>query len=579
MMPQTSTDNTQHLFNIFLIGLLLLTSSCSTKLLTGGDYEESLHHHYAGSAQKALKSFPKKEDGFFITTLEKAYLKQLKGQPDLPALLNLAKSIEKRIRYQGSREVQSLFYAEMPEGYYASEHEIIWLHLLLSWGFSSTGEFEKGCVEARKASHLLSAPWSHEGRFDDSMLRILLGGLWTMCGSWEDAQVDFRKAVLLAPETTWLKELIALEDPPENLFLLLGGVGPLPVWDPSAEFNPLRGLRNLAFTPQGQRSQIELKDKKGDFIPLFLSPDSSHWYQRHFERDNAIHELIVDSQYTGKAAGSVTVESAKMAASYALGTTLIAGSIALGGGIVYLSVLYLTGDALGYGIGAGFVLAGAGSMKGINIMVETTEESLKTIQKDLDPSDSYRFVRFLPEYLWMGWNNREAHKQSSFRLKADQPPKTFTRIKNNSSVLIGHYSDVDLKKSGVFITSPVAIKWKSWREKAELLLSNHTRPTNWTELQQHISTLVTAAKSSQVAFRLEVNNQKHRIQVSQQKIEGGISKGIFTADAVYQIDLRQKKITASRDAMDSLLNTLPHQFLHHLFQKIDQETNQIKRRR
>jgi len=142
-----------------LTPLIVLTfSGCSSRLLTSRDYEESLFQHYSGHPQQALSEFPPEEKGGFITTLEKGYLSQLAGKPETKTLQKLAAAIEQRVRYRGSREVKSLFYAETPEGYYASEHEIIWLHLLLSWRYSTKGQYEDGCVEARKASELLTAP-------------------------------------------------------------------------------------------------------------------------------------------------------------------------------------------------------------------------------------------------------------------------------------------------------------------------------------------------------------------------------------------------------------------------------------
>lgn len=104
--------------------------------------------------------------------MEKACLSLLAGKPELAGLDRYAKSIDQRICFGVSREIATFFYAETIDGYYASEHEIIWMHLLLSWGYSLEHKFESACVEAREAAHLISSAWSHGGQFDDAMLRI-----------------------------------------------------------------------------------------------------------------------------------------------------------------------------------------------------------------------------------------------------------------------------------------------------------------------------------------------------------------------------------------------------------------------
>ena len=48
--------------------------------------------------------------------------------------------------------LKHFFYLETPEGYYASEHEVIWLHMLLSWGYSMQGKYDKAYVEAKKSA-------------------------------------------------------------------------------------------------------------------------------------------------------------------------------------------------------------------------------------------------------------------------------------------------------------------------------------------------------------------------------------------------------------------------------------------
>lgn len=245
---------------------------------------------------QALKNFPQKEENSFITTLEKTYLKLLNGNPDINELVQYSKLVDKRVRFKASREIKTFFYIETSEGYYASEHEIVWLHILLSWGYSLRGEKEKAYVETKIASNLLSTNWSDEGRFDDPLLRIIISTLWLMNGNWYEAKVDLRIAYELDKTQKWILKLLELENPPKDFILILGGVGPEPEWDPNFKLNPLRGIRGMKFQYLSKRSSLTLSDSSKKEIPMILTPDSKNWYLRHQIRDNEIQDLIQDSK-------------------------------------------------------------------------------------------------------------------------------------------------------------------------------------------------------------------------------------------------------------------------------------------
>ena len=388
-------------------GLLvgLLAAGCSaTPLLTKEQYGPSRTALALGAPAEALARFPHGEEGTFITTMERTYLSLLQGRPDIDALARYSERIEDRVRYQVSRELKSFFYVETPEGYYASEHEIVWMHLLLGWGYSLRGQYEDGCVEARKGSHLLSARWSEEGRFDDPTLRSILGVLWALCGSWEDAQVDFRRAWEMDPSLGWAMQLGQRDVPPRNLFLVLGGIGPTPEWNPELGVNPLRSLRNIRFRLVGRGSKA-LVDAWSWSVPLNRTPDASPWYARHQARDNAIHELIADSRYGIDSA----VALGEYAATTGVNTTIlmlaVAGGIAIGGGIIYLTVTYLSGEAVGYGIMVGIATPIVIAIQAKRTYDRRVRESRKKLTTQVDPSPYYRFVRFLPDYVWIGWND------------------------------------------------------------------------------------------------------------------------------------------------------------------------------
>lgn len=420
-----------------LLVLVLLGPGCSqSSLLARQDYQKSQQDFLRGDADSALLDFPRKaEDGTFITTLEKGYLSLIRGKPQITGLQKQAELLEKRVRYHVSRESRTFFYVQTPEDYFAAEHEVIWLHFLLSWGYSLQGKYTDACVEARIAGSLLSLPWSPEGHFDDPAMRLFLAGLWTMCGEWHEAQVDLRAAWFMDNSLAWAKELAERSQPPSSLFLVLGGPGPEPVWDPELTVNPLRTQRQISFKLRGRKSPLAIADQRGVAIVPHLSPDAGKWYERHLARESELHELILDSAYGGKAAISSTIAGGKIAATTSAGLVVgIAGSV-LGAGIIY----YANSARM---VEAGLAIAGTSILKGMEISREGYQESASTLKQELDPSITYRFVRYLPEYLWMGWSDQAITypvelRTPSSRIKISQPS-----VVNGTSVSVTHMPDV-----------------------------------------------------------------------------------------------------------------------------------------
>lgn len=437
--------------NIFTFLLLyssafLLISGCSNTniLLSKQDYQKSQSQFLQGNADDALLNFPRHtEMGDFITTMEKTYLNLIQGKSQINQLQQQVEILENRVRYHVSREAKTFFYLQTPEDYYASEHEVIWLHFLLSWGYSLQGKYEKACVEARVASSLLSLPWSPTGHFDDSAMRLFLAGLWTMCGDWHEAQVDFRAAWQMDRRLTWALELGQREHAPANLILVLGGPGPEPLWNPELKINPLRSQRQIGFKLRGQKSALTIVDHNGLTIKPQLSPDAEKWYARHLERESELHELILDSAFGGKAGASGAVASTKIAATTGLGLLVGLGGTALGAVIANEGLKSGSDDAVKYGV----VTAAAGITWGANIISEGYHSSIKTFKQEVDPSTHYRFVRFLPEYLWLGWSDQaisyplELRSSSGTRSTISQPA-TFGR----TSVAIGFLPDTASKQ-------------------------------------------------------------------------------------------------------------------------------------
>lgn len=376
---------------------------CSAKLLTRFDYEDSLHHHRRGDIEKALRYFPAGEDGTFITTMEKAHLNILGGRPRIDELERYARKVDDRVRFKVSRDIKGFFYMETREGYYASEHEVIWMHLLLGLGNLMRGDKDRARVELKKSANLLSTAWSDEGHFDDPLLRIVAAGLWTMLGQWDEARVDFRRAAMLAPRLSWSGNLAARDAPPKELVLVLGGPGPEPRWNPGLTANPFRGFRGIVFEGQGRKSALTTKDDKGRALDMNITTDSSYWYRRHFIRDNEISDLMKDSNYAMRMGVSGVAAAGGVAAGIGIGAAIFAGGVGLGVGVIVLSAYVESGEGMLLGLG---IIAGGGYL-GITTGSAVISETSAKAKKVIDDSETYRFVRFLPEYAWVGWSDKE----------------------------------------------------------------------------------------------------------------------------------------------------------------------------
>jgi hypothetical protein len=422
----------------FLSSFILLTAlfcnACSSNLNLKKDYYSSRESLKRAEPADAAACLPENEQGTFINLMERTYLNLLVGKADIDALFKYSKKIDDQVQYKVSREVKSFFYVVTPEGYYASEHEIIWMHMLLSWGFSMQGNLTDARVEAKVSADLLSMKWSPEGRFDDPFMRVFLGCLWTMSGDWDEARVDFRAAAKLDKRLDWAQTLASLDQKPERLTVILGGTGPEPVWKRFGnDHSGIRGLRNISFETKSNNSNL-YTGYPPQYLELKKTTDSENWYKRHFTRNNAISDVIEDTKYTQKVVGTAIKGTAIVAGGVILGAAIITGGIGLGGLIIYFGA---SADAIEAGITVMIIGGGLGG-KVISGAIDTAKEE---VTSDLDDSDIYRFVRFLPEYAWLDWGkNRNGLKY--FKGKNEkQPIEIIPAGKIVNGVYIGFYPD------------------------------------------------------------------------------------------------------------------------------------------
>ncbi|TGL46747.1 hypothetical protein EHQ59_17065 [Leptospira kemamanensis] len=399
----------------------LLAVSCTLQcgsLAKRQDYDASRKSYESADLSQTISLLPTSERKGFISILEKAHLGFLNGETNYRDLESLAEESKTRLRFSATRSLKSFFYLESEDGYYASEAEIIYLHILLGLYYARAEEYEKAKIQARYAGNLLSGEWSAEGQFDDPTLRLLLASLWLTTGAREEALVDFRKANQLKPNSPIIRSTISEPFPLDGEFIFVyGGPGAEPEMDPSVNLNFIRGLRNLKFRPSGNQSNLLLIDGNKT-ISLNLEKGTLGWYERHLIRDNEIAELVEDSKYfqliSATALKEGTKGTLKITGSVLVGTSIVA----LGAGIVYLGAEASSKELAGIGI----TLMIAGFKLGSELVEKSIDDAKTNIKEDLDISNEYRYVRFFPEYVWIG---KSKTKLKDPKLSSTQGPVTY----------------------------------------------------------------------------------------------------------------------------------------------------------
>ncbi len=411
--------------------LSVLCSGCADiTLLNKDDYKESQWAFMRGDSAGALKAFPAVaedgnvvEQGDFITTEEKAYLSLIQGQPQIEDLQKHAAALQDKVRFtpaSGGKTINTFFYARTAEDYYPAEHEIIWMHFLLSWGYSLQGKHPQGCAEAGAARSLLSPPGNVNvpGHFDDPTLRIFLATLWTMCGEWREARTDFHAAWALDNSLTWAEMLSERDKPPANLFVMLGGPGPEVPPQPDPPHPPVP----VTFELRGLKRPLFISDAHGISITRYLSPDAGNWYRRDMEREKDLHNMIRRSAYAYSAKNSNILPMA-----------LLGG---LSGIVVWLECLnpdtFVAAFPLWQAVPAGIVFGA---------VVGAVYDYLEIPFVGGDTNYRYRFVRYLPEYVWVGWSDRQVAYPAEFRVAGYSVKARPAVSSENGAVTIAHIAD------------------------------------------------------------------------------------------------------------------------------------------
>lgn len=435
---------------ILIVLGLLLCAGCSsqTALLTRQDYQTSQGEFMAGDDDDALLDLPAGvESGDFITTMENGYLSLVQGSPRISGLLKQARLEQNQVRYHVSRQGRAFFYVRTPEGYYPAEHEVIWLHLLLGWGYAQEGKYADAAAQARIADSLLTSRQHPNGHFDDPTLRVFLAGLWTMCDRWQQARVDLRSAADQAPTLGWVRDLAAREHAPAQLFIVMGGPGPDVQSDPAQASSAPRSSRKLQFVLRGRKSALSVKDAHGMVIDTRLSPDAGHWYARDLARERELAGLMQDSPYDsskergGARVAQLTVDgTAEGVVAGFLGGALIVAAITdqvrTHGGLLPSS--YPLSDLRLPALVGGVIGGIAGAAEGADHGYRAGAAELRKTQAR---PNIYRYVRYLPEYLWVGWTDRPVAYPVILATPRQKIETSAAGVVNGTAVTFAHLVD------------------------------------------------------------------------------------------------------------------------------------------
>ena len=345
---------------------------------------------------KARKKYPTKESQYFIPTLEYAWLSLLNGRVDTQRLTAMSQYLEDSKTVRIADEADRFFFKELDEYYVPGEHEIIMFHLITGLAFAQQGLKKKARVEAKRAADYLPGSFISSQYFDDPGIRMILAGLWLYSDEWQNAKANLKKASELSPKYKWAGNLAKKKQPPENFVIFLKGVGPEVVWAPEHEDS---GRWGLLFVTQEDGKPTFLKTERGT-SPLTYGAPTSEWYVRHFERDSLPRTVLDEIQHgarvTAGAAGAVALTTAALLGATIVVALALAGSVALiaasakseSGGLMKIAFQFSA-----YMIAASFAIADETTTTG-------TAKAQEIYENEADESETYRFVRFLPSYIY-----------------------------------------------------------------------------------------------------------------------------------------------------------------------------------
>lgn len=379
----------KYYFVFILICFTGFLSACSTRqIIRNSEYQYSEAAFRSGDLNQALERFPTKEEGGFVTSIEKSWLGLWNGERDHSDLMKQVKTLDQRNYTSVLRETQYFFYNESEDGYIPAEHEIIIMHMLNAMYFMRAEQWDEARVEARQAVFFLQNYFKEDqSHFDDPALRIWMAGIWAALGEWDDAQVDLRKAYELSRDKKLLP-LLALKKAPSNMSVIFDGSGPKIIW------------KEGELTPS---FQDESTPPQADIVKFRTLP----WFLRHEKRNSEIRNVVMKSNYMAQYYGLNTNVGAQKSLGFVAGTALritgvMVGTAIIAGGIYALAASGASGGS-GDVVTGIFVLGlGTGSYiwkSGDKVQKMTYDSADETKTDGLENLRTYRFVRFMPSWI------------------------------------------------------------------------------------------------------------------------------------------------------------------------------------
>lgn len=405
--------NKMHL--LALLCLPYLISCAASQVATLDDYDKSTTAFRMGHFYEAIDELPKIEDGGFIHTFEASWMRFLARNPHPAELVQITEHLEERKTFRASSELKTLFYMEADDHYFPGEHEVIFAHIINAYSFAVTGDAKGARVEIKRASRYLQGHFNERaGDFDDPALRVMIGSLWAYLGEWNEARIDFKHASRMLPDNLSLKHLATRTSPPKNLILALSGVGHQAQWIPKSSPGVISGLKHIDFVPEEDPTSITVIFNEGeqrkDISEMIAT---TPWYERHQERNQAIKDILENSQYFFDASGGSIVGGTIASTSIILGASVVALGVL---GAYYASTVSYSGELAATSLGLGLY----GCM---SIADSGFHASKKVLDQTVNPTQYYRFVRFLPEHVYFDYNNKETHDFQISRLNNYFRPK------------------------------------------------------------------------------------------------------------------------------------------------------------
>lgn len=383
------------LIQLLLGFVLFVTNACTTRqIIRNAEYSDSEAAFRSGDVPQAVERFPKKEEGGFVTSIEKSWLGYWSGTNDNSDLLKQVSTLDSRRYTSITREAQYFFYNESEDGYIPAEHEIIVMHLLSAMVFMRQEKWDAARVEANRAVFFLQNYFrADQEHFDDPALRLWLAGIWAALGEWNSAQVDLRRSYDMSGNKALLPYLNGTT-PPAEFAVLFSGAGPTVQWHAG---DAIPSFINEVSRP-----------------PYPISFDTMPWYRRHVLRNTEIRDVITSSNYMAQYYGlnastgaektlGHTIGAGVKAAGVVLATVIIVGAIAIVIAIASESNASVSGkesaEFLGYAFGAGVSLGSSMWDGGDNVTKQTTASANARKEKGLEELKIYRYVRYLPNWI------------------------------------------------------------------------------------------------------------------------------------------------------------------------------------